>query len=114
VVIDRALAWLSNWTWLIPVAMLAFLFLLFPTGHLRSRGWRGGAWLAGVAFALATAWQLIDATRSWVHPFGSSGGGLATVLDAATARPGQCGSAGQRGRAGRSGSPGHQVRSGCS
>ena len=29
----RAFAWLFNWIWMIPVAMLAFLFLLFPTGH---------------------------------------------------------------------------------
>jgi hypothetical protein len=84
-VVGRTLAWLSNWTWLIPVAMLAFLFLLFPTGHLRSRRWRGTAWLVGVTFALATAWQLIDATRTWAHPFSSSGRGLEMVLDAAMA-----------------------------
>jgi hypothetical protein len=33
----RAFAWLSNWIWVIPIAMLAFVFLLFPTGRLRSR-----------------------------------------------------------------------------
>src|SRR5271155_1947579 len=36
----RAAAWLFNILWVIPVAMLAFVFLLFPTGHLRSRRWR--------------------------------------------------------------------------
>jgi two-component system, NarL family, sensor kinase len=33
----RLSGWLSNWTWVIPVAVLAFLFLLFPTGYVRSR-----------------------------------------------------------------------------
>ena len=47
--------WLAvQWIWLIPVATLAFLFLLFPTGQLRSRRWRPAAWFAGGAFALAT------------------------------------------------------------
>lgn len=31
-----ALAWLSNWIWLIPVAVLPFALLLFPTGYLGS------------------------------------------------------------------------------
>jgi hypothetical protein len=75
----RAFAWLSNWTWMIPAAMLAFLFLLFPTGHVRSRRWRRAAWFVGGAFTFATGWLLIAATRSWAHPFTSSGHGL-TVL----------------------------------
>jgi hypothetical protein len=33
----RVVAWLSNWIWVIPYAMLTLLFLLFPTGRLRSR-----------------------------------------------------------------------------
>ena len=56
--------WLSNWIWVIAVAMLAFLFLLFPTGQLRSRRWRPAAWFAGGAFALATVSALITATAS--------------------------------------------------
>ena len=36
----RAFAWLSNWTWVIPFAMLAFLFLLSRLGGC-TRG--GGA-----------------------------------------------------------------------
>jgi hypothetical protein len=51
--------------------MLAFLFLLFPTGCLRSRRWRPAAWFIGGAFALATVWLLIAATRLWAHPFTS-------------------------------------------
>jgi hypothetical protein len=68
----QAFAWLSNWIWMIAVAALAFLFLLFPTGRLRSRRWRPAAWFAGGAFALATVWTLIAASRSWAHPFTSS------------------------------------------
>ena len=71
----RAFAWLSNWTWMIPNAVLAFLFLLFPTGRLRSRRWRPAGWCVGGVFALATVWMLIAATRSWAHPFAYSGSG---------------------------------------
>ena len=52
-----------------PVAMLAFLFLLFPTGRLRSRRWRPAAWFVGGAFAFATAGTVIAAHRPWAHPF---------------------------------------------
>jgi hypothetical protein len=70
----RAFAWLSNWIWAIPVAMLAFLFLLFPTGRVRSRRWRLAAWFVGGVFALATVWLLIAATRLWAHPFAGQAG----------------------------------------
>jgi hypothetical protein len=65
----RLFGWLSNWYWVIPVALVAFLFLLFPTGRLRSRRWRPVAWFAGGACALITVGQLIAATRTWAHPF---------------------------------------------
>ena len=68
----RAFAWLSNWIWVIPVGLLAFLFLIFPTGRLRSRTWRPAAWFVGGAFALATVGMLIAATRLWAHPFTST------------------------------------------
>jgi hypothetical protein len=71
----RAFAWLTNWIWAIPVALLAFLFLLFPTGHLRSRRWRPAAWFVGGAFALATVGMLIAATYFWARPFASPGPG---------------------------------------
>ena len=71
----RWFAWLSNWTWVVPVTVLAFVFLLFPTGHLRSRRWRLAAWFVGGVFALATVWMLIVATRLWAHPFPSSSPG---------------------------------------
>ena len=68
----QVFAWLSNWVWVIAVAALAFLFLLFPTGRLRSRRWRPAAWFVGGAFALATVGALIVASRLWAHPFASS------------------------------------------
>jgi len=67
----QVFAWLSNWIWMIAVAALAFLFLLFPTGRLRSRRWRPAAWFVGGALALATVWSLIAASRLWAHPFTS-------------------------------------------
>jgi hypothetical protein len=80
----RLSAWLAHWTWVIPVAMLAFLFLLFPTGHVRSPRWRPAAWFVGGVFALATVELLIAATRTWAHPFAYSGpagpGGLAGLF----------------------------------
>ena len=61
----RVFAWLSDWGWVIAVAMLGFLFLMFPTGELRSRRWRPAAWFAGIAFALATLCTLIAASSEW-------------------------------------------------
>ena len=52
-------------------ALVAFLFLLFPTGRLRSRRWRPAAWFVGAVFALSTAAVIAGATREWGHPFAS-------------------------------------------
>jgi signal transduction histidine kinase len=67
----RAAAWLANWIWAAPVAALAFVFLLFPTGQLRSPRWRPAAWFVGGTFALAVADLISYATRIWQHPFRS-------------------------------------------
>jgi hypothetical protein len=78
------LAWLGNWVWVTSVAMLAFLFLLFPTGYVRSPRWRLAAWFTGGAFALAAVCMVIAASSDWAHPFTLSGqaspGGLTVVL----------------------------------
>jgi signal transduction histidine kinase len=78
----RAFAWIGSWTGLIPVGMLAFLFLLFPTGHLRSPRWRPVAWFAGCAFALVTGALLVFSTLGWKDPYSqsSSGGSLIGFL----------------------------------
>ena len=67
----QVFAWLSNWVWVIQTAMLAFMFLLFPTGRLRSRRWRPAAWFVGGAFALIAAGGLVTATHFWSDPFSS-------------------------------------------
>jgi hypothetical protein len=65
----RAVAWLANWTWVIPLAVIAFVFLLFPTGRLRSRRWRVAGWFVGGTLALTAVGALVGATRVWSHPF---------------------------------------------
>jgi signal transduction histidine kinase len=64
----RVFGWLFNWVWVIPFAMLAFVFLIFPTGHLRSPRWRPVAWVMAGALALATVGALVAATRIWAQP----------------------------------------------
>ena len=71
----RLFAWLSNWVWVVQTSMLAFLFLLFPTGRLRSPRWRPVGWFVGGAFALTAAGDLGIATHFWAHPFTLSGSG---------------------------------------
>jgi len=68
----RVAMWVSNWIWPVPFAMLAFAFLLFPDGQLRSLRWRPAAWFAGGACTLAMAATLVTATRLWAHPFSTS------------------------------------------
>jgi hypothetical protein len=70
----RAFAWLSNWLSLIPAVILAFLLLLFPTGHVRSRRWRPAAWFIGGVLGFTTVWLLIAATSMWADPFSQSQG----------------------------------------
>ena len=65
----RAVAWFANWIWAIPYALLAFVFLLFPTGRLRSPRWRAAAWSVAGANTLAVADLISYATRIWWHPF---------------------------------------------
>ena len=63
--------WVSTWIWLISLAMVAVMFLLFPTGRLRSRRWRPAAWFVGAVFALSTVAVMAGATREWADPFAS-------------------------------------------
>ena len=67
----RLMAWLSNWIFVIQVALLAFLLLLFPTGRLRSRRWLPAAWFVAGVYALTGLYQLVRATRIWSDPFSS-------------------------------------------
>jgi signal transduction histidine kinase len=64
-----ALAWAAGWVGVIPVMALAFLFLLFPTGHLPSRRWRTVGWLTGGIFALVLVVLLVASTMRWADPY---------------------------------------------
>jgi hypothetical protein len=68
-----AALWVSEWIWLVALGLAAFLFLLFPTGRLRSRRWRPAAWVVGAVFALSTAAVMAGAAREWAHPSASFG-----------------------------------------
>ena len=76
----RAVAWFANWLWVFSFAVLAFVFLLFPTGHLRSRRWRPAAWFVAAVFAFAAVVVLVTATRYWSDPFILSGGGTPRLI----------------------------------
>jgi signal transduction histidine kinase len=65
----RALTWMGSWITGIPLGLLAFLFLLFPTGNLPSRRWRPAGWFVAGSFALLWAAELVVSTRSWNDPF---------------------------------------------
>src|SRR2546426_2857961 len=65
----RAFAWLSNWMWTIPISLLPFLFLLFPTGRLPAPKWRPIAWFCGTVLVLLAASALVVASTSWSRPF---------------------------------------------
>jgi signal transduction histidine kinase len=68
----RAVASLSGWAWVITIATLAFVLLLFPTGRLRSRRWLPAAWFVGGALTLIAAAGVVYTASIWSHPFSSS------------------------------------------
>ncbi len=68
-----AALWVSEWIWLVALALGVFQFLLFPTGRLRSRRWRPAAWFVGAVFALSTVAVMAGAAREWARPSASLG-----------------------------------------
>jgi len=81
----RAFAWLSNWMWTVPISLLPFLLLLFPTGRLQAGRWRPVAWFCGAVLVLLTASALVLATTNWSRPFVEvTSPGSSTVAGAAT------------------------------
>ncbi|TMK49012.1 MAG: hypothetical protein E6G55_01170 [Actinobacteria bacterium] len=81
----RAFAWLSNWMWTIPISLLPFLFLLFPTGRLPAPKWRPVAWFCGAVLVLLTATALVLATTNWSRPFAQeTSSGSSAAASAAT------------------------------
>jgi signal transduction histidine kinase len=81
----RAFAWLSNWLWTIPISLLPFLLLLFPTGRRPAGRWRPVAWFCGAVLVLLTASALVLATTNWSRPFADvTSPGSSPVTGAAT------------------------------
>jgi len=62
-------AWLSNWLWPIPICLLTFLFLWFPTGTVPSPRWRPVLWLAGAVLVVLLVTTIMFATVAWETPF---------------------------------------------
>src|SRR4029450_1876194 len=65
----RAFAWLSNWMWAIPISLLPFLLLRFPTGRLPATRWRPVAWFCGAVLVALAGGAVVHATLSWSRPF---------------------------------------------
>ena len=70
--LGRTAAWLGNWVWILSFIALAFVLLLFPTGHVPSRRWRPVAWFMGFASVPLAAIPLVGASRAWSEPFTAS------------------------------------------
>ena len=66
-------AWIAAWTGIFPIFMLTFLFLLFPTGQVRSPRWEPVWWLLIVATCVGTFAGIYYATTTWSDPFPQSG-----------------------------------------
>ena len=80
----RVAGWIANTLWPIPVGMLPFLFLLFPTGSL-SRAVEAGAVVRDGSLDLLLVGTVVFATSMWNEPFtladtARSGGSFALTL----------------------------------
>src|SRR5262245_59274621 len=65
----KALGWVSNVVWPIPVAVLILLFLLFPSGHPVTPRWRIVGWFTVAMLAVLLVASVIIATQNWSDPF---------------------------------------------
>jgi signal transduction histidine kinase len=55
-------AWFANWAWVVGLAGLPFVLLLFPSGRLLSRRWRPVVWINGAALAVLALSQALSPT----------------------------------------------------
>ena len=69
----RMAAWLANVGGIVPIGILALLFLLFPTGRLPSPRWRPVGWVFGVAIETLFVLSIVASTSAWSDPFAESG-----------------------------------------
>lgn len=86
-------AWFGNWSWILYVVPIGvFLVLLFPDGHVPSRGWRVVLWAGGLSMAAGGLAEALNpgpldiASNGVKNPFGvDNAQSLFAVLDATTA-----------------------------
>ena len=71
----RAALWISNALALVPIFTVVFLFLLFPSGRLRSRRWLPVAWVEAAIFCFLLVLSIVGATRYYSRPFALYGTG---------------------------------------
>ena len=76
----RAALWFVNSFALVPIGTVVFLFLLFPTGRLRSRRWMPVAWFEAAILAFALVAEIVEATRYYSRPFTMYGAGQTPAL----------------------------------
>jgi signal transduction histidine kinase len=76
----RAALWFVNAFALVPIGTVVFLFLLFPTGRLRSRRWVPVAWFEAAILAFALVLSIVEATRYYSRPFAVYASGQAPAL----------------------------------
>jgi hypothetical protein len=56
-------AWFFNWSFVSLFALLIFVLLLFPDGHLPGRRWRAALWCGGVGTILLSVGTAVDPGR---------------------------------------------------
>src|ERR671916_1964633 len=56
---SQAMLWLQSWFWMLFVALLVFLLLLFPNGRLPSRRWRPFAWGSVAIISFGVIWSSV-------------------------------------------------------
>lgn len=69
--------WFGGWSWWLLIGPLLLIFLLYPTGHLRSKRWRWVVALLAAAFVLflfvvtfAGTAEDINGGQTWPNPIG--------------------------------------------
>jgi hypothetical protein len=55
-----ALGWIHDWSYVVAIGLLVFLFLLFPDGRLVSGRWRWFAWFTVAALTVQTIWAMLQ------------------------------------------------------
>ncbi len=76
----RVGAWVSNALGASPISILAFLFLLFPTGRLRSPRWRPAFVVIAVSAALIGISSVVTAFQQWNDPFANPTGNTLLLI----------------------------------